>query len=847
MLMAQVSTQAQLAAAIAESDPNIQIAADFYIDTQQTIRYAALIVSAEGGSYTLTKATGYNGPLFQVQGGGSLTLQNITLDGAQESHSQAGSSLAEAFSGTLILDTGAVLRNNYAHQGGGVAANDNLGSPVTVILQGNAAIRNNRSSNNGGGIYVNYQLPDSSLALSGGSGEITVNLDQATFLDNKAGSGGGLYSAEGTGRITIRGGSQIIGNSATSGGGIYHAGDRVLSLEGATITGNTADTGQGVYNDGPLELGPMAAIPDRLYLPDRNAVPMIVEHFSWDSVVQLERSDYVTPAQDGSSIVVARSNLELVGEDAVVFRTPPAGFAGWRFRVSDDRHQVLLTPAEYTLYYENTLGAENPNPIRYTEYTPTITLLPLENIPGSLFLGWYDAAEGGNQVTQISTGSTGDKTLYAQWQAVEYTVTYYGNDAGGPTAENVPPSQRVRGGESVTLSDERPTRTGYAFIGWNTRPDGGGTAYQPGASFGPAIGDADLYAQWEALPPTIYLLTYEPNDAGGPYAQNIPGQQKISEGETVELSSTIPTRTGYSFLSWNSAPDGSGITYQPGQAVGPFYQHLTICAQWQIIEHSLTYHGNDAGGPPAQWIPFPQPVPYGTIIPLPDVTPTREGYRFTGWNTQPDGGGRAYQPGDLFGPVNTDANLYAQWAVIPPSIHTLTYYGNDVGGSPAQNIPIPVLVPDGQSIILSSVIPIRESFAFTGWNTDPSGTGTIYKPGDTILDVRADVDLYAQWTPLPPPDCYTLTYCGNDAGGPPACCIPCPQQVLADKCARIPYCAPYRTCCCFAGWNTDPCGRGQVYYPGQNIGPITGDVWLYAQWKRSPPPKPCCTCHRVPD
>ena len=466
---------------------------------------------------------------------------------------------------------------------------------------------------------------------------------------------------------------------------------------------------------------------------------------------------------------------------------------------------------------------------------------------GYRFIGWFDAPEGGAEVIEIPLGSTGDKALYAQWERIEHTLTYHGNDAGRPAAQNIPGPQAIYEDQAVSLSDMIPTREGYLFTGWNTQPDGSGATYQPGAPFGPATENADLYAQWEAIPPTLYLLTYEANDAGGPSAEGIPAQREVREGETAVLSTAIPTRTGYRFLGWNTQPDGSGTAYQPGQTVGPFYADLTIYAQWERLEHTLTYRGNDEGGPPAQWIPFPQQVPEGQVISLPDVIPTREGYLFTGWNTRPDGSGTSYQPGGAFGPIFSDADLYAQWAALPPTLHTLTYYANDAEGPAAKDVPGPVTVADGQSVTLSGTIPTREGFVFTGWNTDPSGNGMAYRPGDTIPDVRADINLYAQWMPLPPPICYTLTYCGNDAGGPPACCIPCPERTLAGQCARISCCTPYRACYCFTGWNTNPCGTGQTYCPGQMIGPVLGDVCLYAQWRRLPPPKPRYICRRETD
>lgn len=435
----------------------------------------------------------------------------------------------------------------------------------------------------------------------------------------------------------------------------------------------------------------------------------------------------------------------------------------------------------------------------------------------------------GDKVTEIPLDSTQDRTLSAQWQEAGYTVFYFGNDEGGPPAQNVPPPQLVPVDEGAALSEERPTREGYEFVGWNTDPFGGGTAYQPGDLIF-VTSDIALYAQWEAVPPTIHLITYEPN---GLSVEGLPGQQEVPEGETAALSAAIPTRTGYRFLNWNSQPDGSGAVYQPGQTVGPLYGDLTLYAQWEAIPptlHLLTYEPNDAGGPSAENIPEPEEVEEGNTADLSTVVPTRTGYQFLGWNTAPDGTGTAYQPGQTVGPFYSDLTVYAQWRQVE---HTLTYHGNDEGGPPARNIPGPVMVPDGQSVTLSSMIPTREGFAFTGWNTDPSGMGISYQPGDTILNVRTDIDLYAQWIPLPAPS-YTLSYCGNDAGGPPACCIPCSERIPAGQYARISCVSPCRTCYCFIGWNTDPCGRGQMFCPGQTIGPVNGDICLYAQWRRLP-------------
>lgn len=116
-----------------------------------------------------------------------------------------------------------------------------------------------------------------------------------------------------------------------------------------------------------------------------------------------------------------------------------------------------------------------------------------------------------------------------------------------------------------------------------------------------------------------------------------------------------------------------------------------------------------------------------------------------------------------------------------------------------------------------------------------------------IPPARTDVDLYAQWIPLPPPVCHTLSYRGNDAGGPRARGVPHSERVPSGQYALISRCVPYRACYCFTGWNTDPRGRGQMVCVGQSFGPMTGDVCLYAQWRRLPPSEPTCVRRDEPD
>ena len=52
----------------------------------------------------------------------------------------------------------------------------------------------------------------------------------------------------------------------------------------------------------------------------------------------------------------------------------------------------------------------------------------------------------------------------------------------------------------------------------------------------------------------------------------------------------------------------------------------------------------------------------GKIVTVAQNEFTRNNYTFTGWNTQADGKGTAYKPGDSFTLTDKDTVLYAQWS-----------------------------------------------------------------------------------------------------------------------------------------------------------------------------------------
>lgn len=127
---------------------------------------------------------------------------------------------------------------------------------------------------------------------------------------------------------------------------------------------------------------------------------------------------------------------------------------------------------------------------------------------GYRFLGWFDALEGGVQVTEIPLGSIGDMALYARWQYSVHALVYYGNDSGDLSTQQIPNPLEIVVGQSITLSNAILTRKGFWFSGWNSNSSSTGTAYRPGDTIPMVQANLSLYAQWIPLPlPICYMVT----------------------------------------------------------------------------------------------------------------------------------------------------------------------------------------------------------------------------------------------------------------------------------------------------------------------------------------------------
>ena len=172
-------------------------------------------------------------------------------------------------------------------------------------------------------------------------------------------------------------------------------------------------------------------------------------------------------------------------------------------------------------------------------------------------LTWSGAYAG----TRTASGTTASRAK------TSYTVSYNANGGSG-----APSAQTKWYNESLTLSSTKPTRTGYTFAGWNTNSSGIGTNYSSGGTY---TGNAavTLYAKWTAI---TYTVSYNANGGTG-----APGNQTKTYGQTLTLSSTVPTRTNYNFKGWATSASATTPNYQPG---GSYTANsaVTLYAVWEI-------------------------------------------------------------------------------------------------------------------------------------------------------------------------------------------------------------------------------------------------------------------------
>lgn len=386
------------------------------------------------------------------------------------------------------------------------------------------------------------------------------------------------------------------------------------------------------------------------------------------------------------------------------------------------------TAKKYTVTFNENYGSKKTSTKTVT-YESSYGTLPTPTRTGYNFDGWYTSASGGTQrkaTTIVYTSS--NHTLYAHWSLKTYTISYNANGGSGAPASNT-----AKHAQAFIVSSETPKRNGYTFLGWSTAKTTDTSISCPAGGSYAVTKNTTFYAVWKA---NTYKINYNANGGNG-----APASQTKTHGTNLKLSSTIPTRTGYTFLGWSTSKTATSATYK---ASGIYTNNVntTLYAVWKINTYTVSYNANGGSGAPPS-----HTVKYNIPFIVSNVKPTKTGYTFKGWGLTSTTK-TISSPGNTSYATTKNITFYAIWE---KSTYTIKYDANGGSGAPASQTKT-----YGKTLTLSSTKPTRKGYTFLGWSTSKTSTSANYMPnGKYINDVSAT--LHAVWKA----NTYTVTINAN--------------------------------------------------------------------------------------
>ena len=320
---------------------------------------------------------------------------------------------------------------------------------------------------------------------------------------------------------------------------------------------------------------------------------------------------------------------------------------------------------QYTITF-NTAGGSEVTPITQ-DYQSAISA-PADPVrEGYTFLGWNPALPDKMPLNGLS--------VTAQWQINKHVLTYYVDNEVYKTIENI---------EYVTpiTPESEPTKVGYSFSGWSTIPS---TMPDNNVS---VTGTFSI---------NQYTITF--NTDGGSEVTPI-----TQDYQSVVSAPDDPIREGYTFLGWNPAmPDKMPLN------------GLSVTAQWQINEYTLTYYV-DGEVYKSEKLEYNSPV-------TAEKDAEKEGYSFSGWNEEI--------------PTVMPARDVTITGFFTINQYTITF--NSDGGTE-----VPSITQDYATAI-NPVSSEKEGYDFAGWS--PALPATM--PAENM-------ELTALWGPKEVKDTYVL-------------------------------------------------------------------------------------------
>ncbi|MBE6573455.1 MAG: hypothetical protein E7652_03575 [Ruminococcaceae bacterium] len=422
-------------------------------------------------------------------------------------------------------------------------------------------------------------------------------------------------------------------------------------------------------------------------------------------------------------------------------------------------------------------------------------------MPRKIIGSWNTKPDGsgktykvGQVINQLS--SSDPITLYAQWvDAPTYTVTYNANGGTGK-----PVSQTKYYDDALTLATDVPAKPGYTFHGWATSATATSAKYAVGGTY-KSNKNLNLYAFWQNEadhPMTVTPLTES--------SCSVQGTSLYECSCGYSYTATLPLLT-HNYGGWQNLKDGYLTRF------------CVDCnnADRLPVTYKVNYKdmgGADFSGELGEGTPSTHTFETATVL----VSPSKYGFDFGGWYTDPDCSGPAITK---LGGKDYTANitLYAKWNA---NSYTITYKDKD-------NKTFTGTQPEGYAnkhyygteTILP--IPTKKGYTFLGWYTDKACTSDV-KTDIGAEELTTAITLYAKWEVA----VYTVTYLdvngGAFSGELHASTLFTHKYGVATKLynpAKIGY--------TFGGWYTSAdCTTGKV--TSLTATTYTDDITLYAKW-----------------
>lgn len=422
-------------------------------------------------------------------------------------------------------------------------------------------------------------------------------------------------SANTTYTFKVKNGGTWYGNDNSSGGGTYYIKSSVENWEFKTSDGNCymTSTLAGTYTFKIDYSGTNPSV--SVYYPEVYAVSG--DFNSWTETTNLSFSgndgsysvsingsstNYEFKVIDNSvwyghsnkTFTATESNVTLTsGSNNIKLKADIYPSGTYTFAYNKSTHKLGVTyPTGYVVTFGkrtggNTVTAKINNTTSFTSGTKiasgTSVTFSQTAKAGYTFEGWYNAATGGTKVSSSSTYTTtitAETTIYANYTANQYTVSFNNNGGSGATPGNI----TVTYGQPYGTLPAGPTPPGAdQFVGWST-----------GASSGPIITSSTtvttasnhtLYARFEST----FTVTVQYKCG----TDVLRAQTTTHASETsVAAEITAPEILGYAFVNWT----GDNATFADATSATTTVNvtsATTIVANYEVVP--MVYFKNNPG------------------------------------------------------------------------------------------------------------------------------------------------------------------------------------------------------------------------------------------------------------